>query len=723
MTTYCLMAWMHSGSHQKSETEVSCLVKDVIWAEDFNPSDLDGFTVKRSLHALDNGGKETVTFPNDWLKMDITLDIPTKLKDNQSTAFIIPGFHYQPLVGIIRLAFADIQANAFHLLPFKRLWRDPLSDGHQECVFKELYTSDSWLQAQDDLHRQPKEHGCSLEHIIAGLMFFSNMTHLATFRTAKSMAPLSHPNLLPDHVKDILSLLPQISKSGITALHTHCRQDLFHACWKHLLDAEFLEAYRHGIGLIVAIKDMGSCLCPCCLMPKAMFDLLGLVKDIARGFIYESGNTVDGSKVQATLGEGSWVPTLNLFVEKLGPLGFDAFCMLAVDFMHECELGTWKALFTHLICLLHAIPGGDCLVATLDNRSVFLAKLSMFAQWHALTKLRMHSKNTFAFTTMELPKERAAREHKAAHQRLASDIPDVESGGRRTKKFNMNTYKFHAMGDYLQAIQLFGMIDSFTSQIGDKLDTPAQLTKHKHCRRVLCLYTSKQMLVDLPKLKNHLLYCLRKLDITHCDHMFTNEECNSVIISDNRLYVVQTMQVHYTTYNLRREYDTINSWTHCDVMVLSGETNPRHLYWYACVLGIYYLDVMLNNDGKSFTHQDDESDDWEAYYVGMDMFMRYTPYGIGHPTILREMTRDCTNADLADSPQSDVNEVQLCEGDSKKGGSDDEGGPGGEEEDEDDDDTDEEEYNDDPDNEGMADGEDSIDKEDSVDKEDDHVFF
>lgn len=30
----------------------------------------------------------------------------------------------------------------------------------------------------------------------------------------------------------------------------------------------------------------------------------------ARGFIYSGGNTVNGSKVQAALGEGSWVPTV-----------------------------------------------------------------------------------------------------------------------------------------------------------------------------------------------------------------------------------------------------------------------------------------------------------------------------------------------------------------------------------------------------------------------------
>jgi hypothetical protein len=42
--------------------------------------------------------------------------------------------------------------------------------------------------------------------------------------------------------------------------------------------------------------------------------------------------------------------------------------MLVIDFMHECELGTWKGLFTHLIWLLYALPGGTQLVATLDSR-------------------------------------------------------------------------------------------------------------------------------------------------------------------------------------------------------------------------------------------------------------------------------------------------------------------------------------------------------------------
>lgn len=128
-------------------------------------------------------------------------------------------------------------------------------------------------------------------------------------------------------------------------------------------------------------------------------------------------------------------------------------------------------------------------------------------------------------------------------------------------------------------------------------------------------------------------------------------------------------------------------------MVLSGEMNPHHPYWYACVLGIYHMDAWLRDEdsmdlkmhqievlyvrwlaplidhrsgircarlpqvafieesdrdafgflnpgqvirsahlipafasgrgtsslrhGKSLARQDDELDDWEAYYVGM----------------------------------------------------------------------------------------------------------
>jgi hypothetical protein len=80
-------------------------------------------------------------------------------------------------------------------------------------------------------------------------------------------------------------------------------------------------------------------------------------------------------------------------------------------------------------------------------------------------KLRQFRHYTCAtFNTVELPKERAARQRKATQRSETSNAPP-ESSGARAKKFNLSTYKFHAMGDYVRTIRFFGTTDSYTSQI------------------------------------------------------------------------------------------------------------------------------------------------------------------------------------------------------------------------------------------------------------------
>ena len=61
-------------------------------------------------------------------------------------------------------------------------------------------------------------------------------------------------------------------------------------------------------------------------------------------------------------------PLKNAFSNRLSCLGFNLFCMLVVDLMHEFELGIWKALFIHLIRILNAAEVGDVLVNELDCR-------------------------------------------------------------------------------------------------------------------------------------------------------------------------------------------------------------------------------------------------------------------------------------------------------------------------------------------------------------------
>ena len=52
--------------------------------------------------------------------------------------------------------------------------------------------------------------------------------------------------------------------------------------------------------------------------------------------------------------------------------------MLVVDLLHEFELGVWKALFTHLIRILHAATPHGGLVAELDRRYVGRAVINSY---------------------------------------------------------------------------------------------------------------------------------------------------------------------------------------------------------------------------------------------------------------------------------------------------------------------------------------------------------
>lgn len=60
------------------------------------------------------------------------------------------------------------------------------------------------------------------------------------------------------------------------------------------------------------------------------------------------------------------------------------------------------------------------------------------------------------------------------------------------------------------------------------------------------------------------------------------------------MYRHSTARINYTTYDVRRDYDTINPRNHPFVMTSSPETrsNPSaHAFWYAQVLGIFHADI------------------------------------------------------------------------------------------------------------------------------------
>jgi hypothetical protein len=112
------------------------------------------------------------------------------------------------------------------------------------------------------------------------------------------------------------------------------------------------------------------------------------------------------------------------------------------------------------------------------------------AEWHGFAKLRMHTQATLdhldsltkeygrlmrsfrdltcsQFDTKELPREvdtrKRAQQH--AHARGLGTVSQAVSVARRRKTLNLFMPKFHALGDYVHTIQIFGSTDSYSTQV------------------------------------------------------------------------------------------------------------------------------------------------------------------------------------------------------------------------------------------------------------------
>jgi hypothetical protein len=75
-----------------------------------------------------------------------------------------------------------------------------------------------------------------------------------------------------------------------------------------------------------------------------------------------------------------------------------------------------------------------------------------------------------AFATFELPKETGARKRRQnsgkGKEKVATD--NAAASRKKPKSLNLFTYKWHALGDYVRAIHLFGGTDGFSTQVVSK---------------------------------------------------------------------------------------------------------------------------------------------------------------------------------------------------------------------------------------------------------------
>lgn len=116
----------------------------------------------------------------------------------------------------------------------------------------------------------------------------------------------------------------------------------------------------------------------------------------------------------------------------------------------------------------------------------------------------------------------------------------------------------------------------------------------------LPIYFSQQDFV--PRSKDHLLGRLLHKPFDGDEKDFSDSDRNTIRIVDNRIYSAKVLRVNYTTYDVRRDQDSMNPRTSADVMVLSPETGPQaHPFWYARVLGVFHARIL--HTGPSATNR------------------------------------------------------------------------------------------------------------------------
>jgi hypothetical protein len=133
----------------------------------------------------------------------------------------------------------------------------------------------------------------------------------------------------------------------------------------------------------------------------------------------------------------------------------------------------------------------------------------------------------------------------------------------------------------------------------------------------------------MPQLKDHFLARLLGRPYEGDEHTFTDLERDSIRFVNNRFYRHKVFRVNYTTYDMRRDQDSINARTHPDIMVLSHEDDEDnedpHPFWYARVIGIFHFNVRYAGNGLEWAEPRRMEVLWVRWF-GRDMSM---PGGFG----------------------------------------------------------------------------------------------
>lgn len=160
VSSYRLGEWYWSDDGGKSQQSFRDLVT-IIGSDDFSPADIrdanwkdiDRLLASSAYDVDDMDSKEWIDDGISWRTASLTLRVPfsryTATPGNHP--FTVDGFHYRPLVPIIREKLASSSGREyFHTLGHELRW-NPGPEKEHVRVYGEMYTSPAFLQAYEEL--------------------------------------------------------------------------------------------------------------------------------------------------------------------------------------------------------------------------------------------------------------------------------------------------------------------------------------------------------------------------------------------------------------------------------------------------------------------------------------------------------------------------------------------------------------------------------------------
>jgi Plavaka transposase len=189
-TSFLLGEWYWNDGVTKSQSSFKNLL-EIVSNPDFRPEDVMGINWRRIDAQL--GG--TVLDDDNWEDEHISSWVKTKVKINVPfhRRTLRPGreefdagvLYHRRLVSVIREKL--LRPSTFHHLHLEpyELYLQLNKASKPVRVHGELYSSEAFINAHNDLQESPGEPGCDLPRVIVGLMFASDGTQLTAFRNNK----------------------------------------------------------------------------------------------------------------------------------------------------------------------------------------------------------------------------------------------------------------------------------------------------------------------------------------------------------------------------------------------------------------------------------------------------------------------------------------------------------------------------------------------------------